>query len=107
MVGEEENCHFNVQLVSVIYNNELKEHLDELGELKNTLADDGKAYSDTTRWLNCMLLGPNRFLILSLRSLNPEDKLVQIKEMKEYIEQALANIAYSITHATQKVCCTL
>ena len=23
--------------------------------------------------------------------------------MKEYIEQALANIAYSITHATQKV----
>ena len=52
MVGEEENCHFNVQLVSVIYN-ELREHLDELGELKNTLADDGKAYSDTTRWLIC------------------------------------------------------
>ena len=50
MVGEEENCHYNVQLVSVIYNNELKEHLDELGELKNTLAEDGKAYSDTTRW---------------------------------------------------------
>lgn len=60
MVGEEENCHFNVQLVSVIYNNELKEHLDELGELKNTLADDGKAYSDTTRWLICMLLGPSK-----------------------------------------------
>ena len=52
MVGEEENCHYNVQLVSVIYNNELKEHLDELGELKNTLAEDGKAYSDTTRWIN-------------------------------------------------------
>ena len=49
MVGEEENCHFNVQLVSVIYNNELKEHLDELGELKSTLADDGKHYSETTR----------------------------------------------------------
>ena len=49
MDGEEENCHYNVQLVSVVYNNELKEHLDELAELKNTLADDGKAYSETTR----------------------------------------------------------
>ena len=49
MVREEENCHYNVQLVSVIYNNELKEHLDELEELKDTLAEDGKAYSDTTR----------------------------------------------------------
>ena len=37
------------------------------------------------------------------RSSNPAATLEQVGEMKEYIEQALANIAYSITHATQKV----
>ena len=37
------------------------------------------------------------------RSSNPAATLEQVADMKEYIEQALANIAYSITHATQKV----
>ena len=37
------------------------------------------------------------------RSSTAAATLEQVGEMKEYIEQALANIAYSITHATQKV----
>ena len=39
------------------------------------------------------------------RSSTAAATLEQVAEMKEYIEQALANIAYSITHATQKVSC--
>ena len=49
MAEEEENSHYNVELVSVIYNNELREHLNELQDLNNTLTEDGQAYRDSGR----------------------------------------------------------
>ena len=35
--------------------------------------------------------------------LNLDQKREKVQEMKEYIEQALASLAFSTTHATQKV----
>ena len=103
MAEEEENSHYNVELVSVIYNNELREHLNELQDLNNTLTEDGQAYRDSGRCRVILGVMSNEKSFFPNRSLSSEDKLGQVKEMQEYIEQALANLAYSITHATQKV----
>ena len=76
---------YNTELISVIYNTELKEHLTDLKQLKTNLSEVTSIFRQ------------------GARDIDQNEKPDKIKEMKEYIEQALANLVYSTTHATQKV----
>ena len=88
--GDEPTPTYNTELISVIYNTELKEHLNDMKQLKTHLSEVTSIFRQGSR------------------ELNKDEKVEKIHEMKEYIEQALASLAYSTTHATQKVqfvCC--
>ena len=88
MEGEdtgEDGRTYNTELISVIYNTELKEHLNDLKQLKNNLSEVTNIFRE------------------GAKDLTNEEKTEKVQEMKEYIEQALASLAYSTTHATQKV----
>lgn len=76
---------YNCDLVSVIYNTELKEHLKDMKQLKLHLSDVTSIFRQGSR------------------DLNQEEKREKVQEMKEYLEQALASLAFSTTHATQKI----
>merc|ERR1719228_2993758 len=85
MEGEdtgEDGRTYNTELISVIYNTELKEHLNQL---KNNLSEVTNIFRE------------------GAKDLSNEEKTEKVQEMKEYIEQALASLAYSTTHATQKI----
>ena len=76
---------YNTELVSVIYNTELKEHLNDMKQLKTHLSEVTSIFRQGSS------------------DLNLDQKREKVQEMKEYIEQALASLAFSTTHATQKV----
>ena len=76
---------YNTEVVNSIYNTELVEHLNDLKQLKTQLSEVRNIFRQGTG------------------DLNEEEKQDKINDMKEYIEQALASIAYTTTHATQKV----
>jgi uncharacterized damage-inducible protein DinB len=76
---------YNTELVSVIYNTELKEHLNDMKQLKTHLSEVTSIFRQGST------------------DLNLDEKREKVQEMKEYIEQALASLAFSTTHATQKV----
>ena len=82
---EEPSLRYNTDLISVIYNDELKEHLNDLKQLKTHLSEVTSIFRN------------------GAKDLDNAEKPDKVKEMKEYIEQALASLAYSTTHATQKV----
>ena len=107
---QEYSSPYNIECVSVVYNNELKEHLDELDQLRDTFIEDEKTYRSNRRYVECLHTSYFHFILpyinqlKMIRSTSTEDeKVEQIQGMKKYIEEALANLAFSITHATQKV----
>ena len=83
--SEETLITYNTEIISAIYNTELNEHLNDLKQLKTNLSEVTNIFRQ------------------SARDISQDEKPDKIKEMKEYIEQALANLVYSTTHATQKV----
>ena len=62
------------------------ENLQELLLLSQTLADGQKSFSEIDK-----------------HKMPYEQKLDHVDNMKDYINQALANLAFNIIHATQKV----
>ena len=76
---------YNTKLVSDIYSSELQEHLNDMRQLNSHLTEVTKIFKQDSAYLS------------------EEEKKDKVQEMKEYIEQALASLAYSTTHATQKV----
>ena len=82
---EEETPSYNMDLVSVIYNTELQEHLNDMKQLNKHLSEVTNIFRQGSK------------------DLDQDEKKEKINEMKEYIEQALASLAFSTTHATQKV----
>lgn len=46
---QEYSSPYNIECVSVVYNNELKEHLDELDQLRDTFIEDEKTYRSNRR----------------------------------------------------------
>ena len=82
---EEQAPSYNIETIGVILNTELQEHLNDMKELNKHLFKVSEVFREGTE------------------ALDQEGKKEKIEQMKEYIEQALASIAYSTTHATQKV----
>ena len=82
---EEQTPSYHIDTVNVIYSTELQEHLNDMKQLSKHLSDVTDIFRQGTA------------------ELDQEGKKEKLEEMKEYIEQALASIAYSTTHATQKV----
>ena len=82
---EEETPSYNMDLVSVIYNTELQEHLNDMKQLNKHLSEVTNIFRQGSK------------------DLDQDEKKEKINEMKEYIEQALASLAFSTTHATRKV----
>lgn len=47
---EDYPINYHHELVSVLYNQELKEHLDDIQSLQNRFQEDGKEYRDMKRF---------------------------------------------------------
>ena len=83
--SDEYPSSYNTEEVSYIFNTELKQHLNDMKQLKIHLSEVMSIFRNDKK------------------ELNEDEKKDKIIEMKEYIEHALASLAYSTTYATQKV----
>ena len=84
-ISDEYPSTYNTEEVGSIINTELKQHLNDMKQLKTHLSEVTSIFKNDKK------------------ELNEDEKKDKIMEMKEYIEHALASLAYSTTYATQKV----